>query len=141
MWMSRQIQSRSARNPLLFGRRNSSRGRAKLPRRSCLDLDEGEGVAVQPYDIELPRLGSDVAGDNLEASLLEPTHTIGLSRPSSVMSVLLLSKPTGATHWRFQRVPVGVSSRTMPWAVSWSRISSARAKSRASRASRRSTSS
>ena len=114
MWMSRQIQSRSACNPSLFGRRNSSRGRAEPPRRSCLDLDEGEGVAVQPYDIELPGLGSDVAGDNLEASLLEPTHTVGLGRSTAVMGVLLLSEPTGATHWRFQRVPVGVSSRTMP---------------------------
>ena len=141
MWMSRQIQSRSACNPALFGRRNSSRSRAELPRRSCLDLDEGESVAIQPDDIELPRPGSDVAGNNLEASLLEPTDTVGLGRSTSVMGVLLLSEPTGATHWRFQRVPVGVSSRTIPWAVSWSRISSARAKSRASRASRRSTSS
>jgi hypothetical protein len=30
------------------------------------------------------------------------------------MGALLLSEPTNGTHCRFQRVPVGVSSRTMP---------------------------
>ena len=118
MGMPRQVQSRGSGDSTLLDRRHSTRGRAEVPRRARLDFEKDKGVAIETHDIELPRLGSDVSLQGLEALALEPQDAVRLGYSTTVMGALLLSEPANGTHCRFQRVPVGVSSRTMPSWVS-----------------------
>ena len=112
--MPRQVQSSCTGNSALFGRRYRSRCQAERSRRARLDLDEGQGVGIDTHNVYLPRLCSEIACLDPETLPLEPGHTIGLRGTTARMGTLLSSELTNGTHCRFQRVPVGVSSRTMP---------------------------